>query len=322
MTTSNYIGGGRQSLSGGAPTGKASVDRRVHTDTTDFFQVQYGDVLLLGGKQYLIRHNAREGRFGLDDEVKFWVKSAIEISSHARKIIKLVFYERFTADVGGVRCEFFRSPRKEARILDLVSGHGHFMQGFSIKDNMGNLVRIVDFIRGHTLSSHVEQMDMDHETYFFNRFPEILDRFLECVEAVRFLHEHGEKHGDIRRDHIIVDRDSRKYRLIDFDFNYRHNENIYAYDLFGLGNVLVFLAAKGDILVPEIRKQGHAALGKLTNEDVNIIFNYRVVNLGKIYPYIPTSLNRVLMHFSKGANWFYENTTQILDDLGECREGL
>jgi hypothetical protein len=39
----------------------------------------------------------------------------------------------------------------------------------------------------------------------------------------------------------------------------------------------------------------------------------------KIYPYIPQALNRVLMHFSKGANWFYEKVDQLLDDLQECR---
>jgi hypothetical protein len=50
---------------------------------------------------------------------------------------------------------------------------------------------------------------------------------------------------------------------------------------------------------------------------VNIVFKNRIANLKKIYPYIPESLNRVLMHFSKGANWFYENTDQLLDDLGE-----
>ena len=44
----------------------------------------------------------------------------------------------------------------------------------------------------------------------------------------------GEKHGDIRRDHIIIDRESGNYRWIDFDFNYRHRENIYGYDLFGI----------------------------------------------------------------------------------------
>ena len=41
---------------------------RIHTDTTNFFNVEYGDVALLGGKPYLIRHNAREGRFGVDDD--------------------------------------------------------------------------------------------------------------------------------------------------------------------------------------------------------------------------------------------------------------
>jgi hypothetical protein len=73
---------------------------------------------------------------------------------------------------------------------------------------------------------------------------------MECIEAIGFLHQHAEKHGDIRRDHILIDR---------------------------------------------------------------------VANLKKIYPYIPESLNRVLMHFSKGANWFYENTTQLLDDLREFK---
>jgi hypothetical protein len=161
-----------------------------------------------------------------------------------------------------------------------------------------------------------EGLGLDHQTYFNEQIPGILKNFIECIEAIRFLHEHGEKHGDIRRDHILIDRHSGRYRWIDFDFNYRHRENIYGYDLFGIGNILVFLAGKGDVLVPELKKQGHPALHKLTDEDVNIVFHNRVANLKKIYPYIPESLNRVLMHFSKGANWFYENTVQLLDDLG------
>ena len=68
-----------------------------------------------------------------------------------------------------------------------------------------------------------------------------------------------------------------------------------------------------------MRKRGHPALQALTPEDVNIVFNNRVANLKKIYPYIPEALNRILLHFSKGANWFYENTAQLLDDLGEFK---
>ena len=73
------------------------------------------------------------------------------------------------------------------------------------------------------------------------------------------------------------------------------------------------------MLLQDIKKQNHLALSTLREGDVNIVFNNRVVNLKKIYPYIPESLNRVLMHFSKGANWFYENTEQLLEDLGEFR---
>jgi hypothetical protein len=115
----------------------------------------------------------------------------------------------------------------------------------------------------------------------------------------------------------LIDRNSGRYRWIDFDFNYRHRENIYGYDLFGLGNILIFLAGRGDVLLRELKKQNHPALFTLGKEDVNIVFNNRIANLKKIYPYIPESLNRVLMHFSKGANLFYENTEQLLDDLGE-----
>jgi hypothetical protein len=73
----------------------------------------------------------------------------------------------------------------------------------------------------------------------------------------------------------------------------------------------------GDVLLLELEKQNHPALGTLWEEDVNIVFKNRIANLKKIYAYIPESLNRVLMHFSKGANWFYENTEQLIDDLGE-----
>ena len=52
---------------------------RIHTDTSDFFRVDYGDIVVLDDVPFLIRHNAKEGRFGLDDEVKFWVKRAIDL---------------------------------------------------------------------------------------------------------------------------------------------------------------------------------------------------------------------------------------------------
>jgi hypothetical protein len=48
---------------------------------------------------------------------------------------------------------------------------------------------------------------------------------------------------------------------------------------------------------------------------LNIIFHNRVANLKKVYPYIPDALNRVLLHFSNSANWFYERVDQLIHDL-------
>ena len=180
----------------------------------------------------------------------------------------------------------------------------------------------IDLISGIPLSKYVQHIELEHEAYYHNLFPGILNQFIECIEAIRFIHEQGEKHGDIRRDHIFIDHYTGHYRWIDFDFNYRHRENIYGYDLFGLGNVLVFLVGMGDVLVQDLMKRNHPALGLLGEDDVNIIFHNRIVNLKKVFPYIPDSLNRILMHFSKGANWFYENTAQLLDELGESMDSI
>ena len=236
------------------------------------------------------------------------------------KIIKLVYYEKFIANVGEIRFECFRSPRKEARILDLVRGHPNFMHGVSTSDEKGNTIRILDYISGKTLHDTIDGIKASHEVYFHEIFPDILDQFIECVEAIRFLHENGEKHGDIRRDHIFIDGETKRYRWIDFDFNYRHRENMFGYDLFGLGNVLLYLAGKGDVLINNLKKENPEIIARLAEADLNIVFYNRVTNLQKIFPYIPDALNQILMHFSKETNWFYENTSQLLEDLHNARK--
>jgi urate oxidase len=53
----------------------------------------------------------------------------------------------------------------------------------------------------------------------------------------------------------------------------------------------------------------------LTPQDRNIVFHHRLANLKKVYPYVPESLNRILLHFSVGANWYYEHVDQLMEDL-------
>ncbi len=307
-----------------AKVGPERVPRsiRVITDTTDFFRVDYDDVVILEGKPYLVRQNEREGRFGIEEQQKFWVKRAIDLLDGSMKIIKLTFLERFVAKVGGLSFECYRSPGKEARILELVRGNWAFMQGFSVKDAAGNIVRVLDYIRGKTLSDTVVTLGKDHEEYFRNYLPGVLDEFIELVEAIKFLHDHGEKHGDIRRDHIIKEKETGTCRWIDFDFNYLHKENMAGYDLFGLGNVIIYLVGRGDVLSRDLKERDPKAYQSLRDDDLNIIFNSRVVNLRKVYPYIPEDLNQILLHFSSGAEIFYENTDEFLKDIRSARYNL
>ncbi len=295
---------------------------RVVTDTSDFFRVDYDDVVMFGERPYLCRNTEREGRFGIDDEPKFWVRRAVDLVDGTTKIIKMVFHERFSVTVGGISFECVRSPKKEARILDLVKGHPNFMQGFSVQDSAGNTVRIIEFIPGEKLADSVLKIGGTHEDYFFTHFPGIMDEYIVLVQAIRCLHEHGEKHGDIRRDHIIRDKRTGECRWIDFDFNYIHKENMFGYDLFGLGNVIVYLAGRGDLHPQDLKQNNPAAYERLCSHDMNIIFNNRVVNLQKVYPYIPDALTYVLLHFSLGADVFYETTDQLLEDLQNARTRL
>lgn len=297
------------------------VPKKVRVkDTADFFRVDYDDVVFLEGVPYFVRNNEREGRFGLEEEQKFWVKRAINLLNGGVKVLKWVFRERFNARIGDYVFECVRSPQKEARILELVKGRPDFMQGETVMDTAGNPLRVLDYIRGSTLSEIVHSLGADHEDYFYNHFPSLLDEFIGAVRAIAFLHENGEKHGDIRRDHLIKDRTTGIYRWIDFDYNYRHGASRFGYDLFGLGNVLIFIAGKGDITAQGLLLKEPETLSLLSEDDMNIVFHNRVANLRKIYPYIPESLNRVLMHFSEGARVYYEKTQELLDDLGEALE--
>jgi hypothetical protein len=291
-------------------------------DTADFFHVDYDDVVVLNGVPFFVRNNEREGRFGLDDEPKFWVKRSINLLTGETKILKWVFKEQFNVTIGTLTFECVRSPHKEARILELVRGRDDFMQGRTVPDSAGNPLRILDYIHGRTIAQITLSLGQDHEDFFYYYYPALLEEYIGMVKAIRFLHESGEKHGDVRRDHVIKDDATGRYRWIDFDFNYRHGENRFGYDLFGLGNILIYITGRGDIITHRLLQDDPDTLERLSGDDMNIVFHHRVANLRKVYPYIPTSLNRVLMHFSTGAKLFYEKTNELLDDLGEAREEL
>jgi hypothetical protein len=289
---------------------------RIFRDTSQFMSISYGDVISLNGLHYLTIRDEAERRFGLEDP-KYWVKRCRVLETGERKILKLVFHENFPLKIGPIEVRCFRSPEKEARILKFVQGDDRFMQGTPTHDERGNVVRVIDIIRGKRIDDFVESLEADHKTYFHEFFPSILEGFILSCEAIAYLHQNYEHHGDIRGDHLLVEYKTGRYRWIDFDYTFEIHENPFGLDIFGLGNILEFLVGKREHNVPQLMEEGvpREIIASIGPEDHSLMFPNRIVNLKKVYPYIPDELNRVLLHFSAGTYVFYDSVTELLEDL-------
>ncbi|MFH1036130.1 MAG: serine/threonine protein kinase [Pseudomonadota bacterium] len=288
---------------------------RIVTDTTQFMDLSRGDVLDLQGQRFLITGVAYEGRFGLDEEPKHWVKRGLDFNDGSQKMIKLVFFEEFDLPIGQLKVRCYRSPRKEARILELVRGQPQFMQGLTFLDQVGNEVRVLDRIPGVSMDKNLDAMKLSHQDYFQGHLHAMLQKLLGCLEAIAFLHGQGERHGDIRRDHIYIHSQNRSWIWIDFDYNFDFKESPFGLDLFGLGNVLCYVMGRGIPTLHQIKQQSPEVLNRLDTGDLSLVIPNRVFNLKKIYPYLPEELNRVLMHFAAATPVYYERVEEIIDDL-------
>jgi hypothetical protein len=255
------------------------------------------------------------------DDPKFWVKKVVDLDTGEKRILKLCFFESFVTTLTGVSIRCFRDPEKEARILELVRDHPHFMQGESLRDEKGNNIRILDVVNGQNLFVLIDSIAMGYEAYFHEVLPVFLRHLIKAFEAIRFLHRNGFRHGDIRNDHVIMQKETGNFVWIDFDYDYDARENPFGLDLFGMGNILLYLVGKGFHNLHSIRNEpeiyGDLA-GHLEPGDFSILDRGRLTNLRKLYPIIPVALNDVLMHFSGKAGVYYEVTDEIIEDLNRC----
>ncbi|HEV2446996.1 MAG TPA: hypothetical protein VGS58_13790 [Candidatus Sulfopaludibacter sp.] len=286
----------------------------VWDDTTGCMSIERDHVIDLEGDLFLVRGNEHEGRFGIDEQPKFWVKHALDLRSGTPHILKLICVEEFKIHVGEreVRCR--RSAEKEARVLETVRGDPRFMQGRTARDVHGNLVRIIDFIRGPDLLTFLSGIPLSHEEYVWTRLPAIVEAAADSLAGIQRLHDCGLCHGDIRNDHILVAHESGRYTWIDFDLN----EDSPLFDVWSAGNILHCIAAKGFVTFHDAAQTRPEYAAGLSHGDGSVFFPYRVMNLGKVYPYFPPLLNAVLRRFSFAAESPYDRMSQITDDLREC----
>ena len=296
------------------------MNQKVVIDTTDIFNIDYGDVIQIGGKRYAVKGHERERRFGMEDP-KFWVKRVVDLDTGEKKLIKLSFQESFETMFGNAKVRCFRNPEKEARMLELVRDHPSFMQGTAYTDRKGNVIRVLDIVPGPNFFLYTESLHMPYDRYLTTTLPGVLKRLVKAFEAIRFLHMNGFKHGDIRNDHIIIERDTGTYVWIDFDYDYEASENPFGLDIFGMGNILINAVGKGFHTIHTIL-DNPGTYGDLESRlepgDFSIIHRRRFINLRKLYPAIPKMLNDILMHFSRSAHVYYEYDDEIIEDLNRC----
>lgn len=289
---------------------------RVVTDTTEFMSIGPGDVIKIGGRHYLVFRDAVEQGLAYTDN-KYWVKKCKELETGDAKLLKLVFNESFHLEYGCVKVKCYRSPTKEARMLDLVHGDIRFMQGRSAEDTAGNRIRIIDIISGKRIDHVVANIKASHEVYFHDLFPDILRKFIGSCEAIQYLHDNGERHGDINLDHLMKEYSTGNLRWIDFDYAYEALTNPFGLDLFGLGQLLACLAGKWLYTPQTVIEQGMdpSLLDALTPGDFSCVHKNEIMNLQKLFPYIPTSLNNILLHFSESAEVGYDSVEELLEEL-------
>ncbi|MCF6289932.1 MAG: hypothetical protein L3J03_02870 [Desulfobacterales bacterium] len=291
---------------------------RLFTDTADFTAIDYGDIILLDGRYFLVTGYTREGRFGVDDQPKQWVPRVEDLASGQRLILKLVFHETFSITVGGYTIPCFRNPEKEARILEMVRGNSRFMQGYGVRDAGGNLVRVLDVIVGRRLDKYIYKSNALHRQYHEEELPGILREFLGCTGAIAMLHANGLRHGDIRRDHIFVEYGTNTFKWIDFDYDFYLPERPFVLDVLELGNLLMFLVGRGNYYSRDVLahpEMGKRVMDTIIPDDMSLLSRNKVVNLRKLFPYISKELNDIFLHFSTASPVFYDTAEEFHEDL-------
>lgn len=286
---------------------------KVVTDTTQWMNITRGHIIRFDDDMYVVKGNATEARFGIKDQPKYWVFNTLDMKTGAPVVIKTVFYEEFHVRIGLFKMRCFRSPKKEGRVLDIVRGDDRFMQGVTRYDDNNNPVRVIDFIKGETLFDYIANIKKDHEQYFHEDLPGILRNLRVSIDAILFLHENGTCHGDIRNDHIIIEKDTGKYRWIDFDFT----QEVSDFDIWSIGNILGYAVGQGIVTFhaqlknPDLPQH---VKDSLTPDDAAGFYEYRIMNLKKLYPYIPKKLEDLLLHFTIKPKDFYSHMSQFVNE--------
>jgi len=87
------------------------------------------------------------------------------------------------------------------------------------------------------------------------------------------------------------------------------------FDVWSVGNVLHFIAARRIVRIREVLERRPDLVGRISPEDASLFFPYRLMNLGKLYPWLPSPLTGVLRRFTVGECARYKRVDEVVEDL-------
>jgi len=61
---------------------------RIWRDTSDFSSIDYGDIILVDNRWFLVVGYMREGRFGIDEQPKQWVPKVNDLETGESNILQ------------------------------------------------------------------------------------------------------------------------------------------------------------------------------------------------------------------------------------------
>lgn len=188
---------------------------RIFADTSDFTNIDYGDIIHVDNRYLLVVGYTREGRFGIDDQPKQWVPRVYDLESGAHHIVKLVFYETYAIKLGELQVTCYRSPEKEAKVIELTQDNPAFMQGYAALDEANNLVRILDVVNGKRTGIQLLNvlkkrpkvvLTTAYDQYALKAFDlEVADYLLKPISFERFVQSVEKVYTQIHKPSIAAD---------------------------------------------------------------------------------------------------------------------
>ena len=272
-------------------------------------QLSIGDTVTLGDKTFVIVDYLRHTRS--DRTPHRTCRVARECDMAANVVLKFGFIQE-SPDTG-------RDPSKEETILGLVRGHTGFVQGFTIAHSPRLLVHTIQFENGPTLKDLVLRSSESHPEYLASQFPAIARAFARAVRNLDYLHRQNQYHGDVRGDHLYADLATENFRWNDFEFGpWTLSEGI-AHDIYDTQSIFLFAVGRG------LERLGaHPSSLDLVASDLfgktGGTFDPIIASLGKVFPYIPPPVARLLEKLSAGSTFHFESTAQFADAIEEAVE--